>query len=762
MSVTEVAKGFKKLNPGPLDEWYGPYANTAAACAAIPNTVVEGINFRMGKTAGITTIDGIVEYYWKEIYTDAGLVPKMLGYAKTTDVLNKADKVMLLSASKNLFNPEEYDTANIIDNTGAVVVNPGGPPWLGMFTFLDNGSVQYTLSNQSDAGDSTRLAMYDENNRLINIIETGLPYTFTTTPDTRTVRFMTVLAKNAKFDRIQLEKSNVVTSYVPYSNQVRTGLLTDAIRLADAFAQSENLFDKETYDKYHIANTATGAIVPVSEGEDVGMFTLKNIKGRTSYVLSNTSQANGMKGAYILEYDVDDNLISVTGHPDDIVITFETNPLTRIVRANTVNAGSVMKDKMMFKEGTLLSTSLPFYNGGLKSSILLQKKFAEYKSLKTFVEADKKFVGILPSGFENNLTDSTTTASGLNIIGGGNHNNRLFLNKYSHSREVFVQADFKLNSGGVIEVGMAGDNFDTVIDTITHTGYNTCWDARFYRDGGADNGKLAIIYTTLYDGRVQKVISATGIEVADFEHVKLTLTHFYDRYYASVEVIGDPSRKISVGYQLPTDNTSNGSIIQAIAARPSIFVPSGDITLTNFRMSTMADKRNISTVFLGDSISSAFNANGYQNAYQFIASGGDYSKFTTLSGPGYTTIQLIYFISELLEINPRNAYIYTGTNDVLHGRTPQALSDDIEYLVVTCLQNGILPIIGTLPRINGIENTTHNNKIRALGAKYNLKVVENEGLLLNTDMAPDQVHPNPSGQAKIGNNLRINAPELFR
>lgn len=685
---------------------------------------------------------------------------ELVEYAKVEEFDIKADKDALLSSSKNLFNPELYDTENIIDNTGVVTANPGGPPWLGMYTFSVNGVVEYTLSNQS-ANDSVRLAMYDVNETLISIIETSLPYTFSTTLSTRKVRFMTVLAKNVKSDRIQLEKGNSVTSFVRYSNQLKTGLLTDAIRLADSFAQSENLFDKNKYDKFHVADTATGALTPTVEGSNIGVFTIKEIKGRTSYVLSNPSQINGMKGCYVLEYDIEDNLVLVTSYPDDEAVIFTTNPLTVTIRVNTLNSNSIFKDRMMFKEGTTVTTSLPFYNGALKSSILLQKKFAEYGSLKTIVEADKKFIGVMPSGFINNLTDSTTTASGLNIVGGGNHNRRLFLDKYSHSREVFVQADFKLNSGGVIEVGLAGDDFDTVIDKINHIGYNTCWDARFYRDGGADNGKLAIIYTTLYDGRVQKEISTTSIVAADFEHVRITLTHFYDRYFATAEVIGDPSRKISIGYQLPTDNSSNGSIIQAIGARTSVFIPSGNVTLTDFRMSNLADKRNISTVFLGDSISSAFNANGYQNAYQFIASGGDYSKFTTLSGPGYTTIQMIYYVSELLEINPRNVYLFPGTNDVLHGRTPQELSDDIEYLIVLCLQKGILPVIGTLPRINGVENTAHNDKTRALGAKYGLKIVENEGLLLDDDIAPDDVHHNPSGHAKHGNNIRVNAPELF-
>jgi hypothetical protein len=80
MSSTDISKPLRTLNPGTLDAWWGPYDNIASACTAIPNETkdVDGVmvNFRQGKVVGITTTDGIIDYHWKKVYTDLGLVKK--------------------------------------------------------------------------------------------------------------------------------------------------------------------------------------------------------------------------------------------------------------------------------------------------------------------------------------------------------------------------------------------------------------------------------------------------------------------------------------------------------------------------------------------------------------------------------------------------------------------------------------------------------------------------------------------------------------
>ncbi|MCX2473578.1 hypothetical protein OQZ33_04455 [Pedobacter sp. MC2016-05] len=74
MISTEVSKGFKKLNPGPLDEWDGPYNSIAEACAAIPDVVVSGVNMRQGKNPHIKFNGVLKAYYWPtNDYSDNGI-----------------------------------------------------------------------------------------------------------------------------------------------------------------------------------------------------------------------------------------------------------------------------------------------------------------------------------------------------------------------------------------------------------------------------------------------------------------------------------------------------------------------------------------------------------------------------------------------------------------------------------------------------------------------------------------------------------------
>lgn len=50
---------------------YGPYTSTTAACTAIPSAIRA-----KGLTVGITTIEGVVEYWFKNGITDSDLVVK--------------------------------------------------------------------------------------------------------------------------------------------------------------------------------------------------------------------------------------------------------------------------------------------------------------------------------------------------------------------------------------------------------------------------------------------------------------------------------------------------------------------------------------------------------------------------------------------------------------------------------------------------------------------------------------------------------------
>lgn len=75
MSSTERATSIKLNNPGPLDAWEGPYNSIAEACAAIPNTVNEGQNMRLGKKPLVIENGKSVQYWWPNgDYSDSSIV----------------------------------------------------------------------------------------------------------------------------------------------------------------------------------------------------------------------------------------------------------------------------------------------------------------------------------------------------------------------------------------------------------------------------------------------------------------------------------------------------------------------------------------------------------------------------------------------------------------------------------------------------------------------------------------------------------------
>ncbi len=67
-NFTQIAKNFKLLNPGRLDSWYGPYNSILDA----NNNVPSGI--RRNKIVGILTVDGTVDYWWKNSTLNSSLV----------------------------------------------------------------------------------------------------------------------------------------------------------------------------------------------------------------------------------------------------------------------------------------------------------------------------------------------------------------------------------------------------------------------------------------------------------------------------------------------------------------------------------------------------------------------------------------------------------------------------------------------------------------------------------------------------------------
>lgn len=75
----DIAGGLRNLKGGALDALRGPYASLTAANLAIPNVVVDSVNFREGKQVDIIVSAGVYRtYWWQGGYADENLVEMLI------------------------------------------------------------------------------------------------------------------------------------------------------------------------------------------------------------------------------------------------------------------------------------------------------------------------------------------------------------------------------------------------------------------------------------------------------------------------------------------------------------------------------------------------------------------------------------------------------------------------------------------------------------------------------------------------------------
>jgi hypothetical protein len=164
MASTETSKSIKLLNGGPLDGWWGPYANVAAACAAIPNTeaLVDGVmvNFRQGKVVGIVTSEGIIKHSWNGIdFSNNGL--------KSDYGINYS--TIAIPASSNFLNPSAVVLDKYVNSAGAL--SNADSNSIGLFAVTDfipwGTNTQYIAGKNGAAYKLFTVAQFDASNVFI-------------------------------------------------------------------------------------------------------------------------------------------------------------------------------------------------------------------------------------------------------------------------------------------------------------------------------------------------------------------------------------------------------------------------------------------------------------------------------------------------------------------------------------------------------------------------------------------------------------------
>ena len=240
---------------------------------------------------------------------------------------------------------------------------------------------------------------------------------------------------------------------------------------------------------------------------------------------------------------------------------------------------------------------------------------------------------------------------------------------------------------------------------------------------------------------------------------RISLTHYYDRFSAKFENLTKGTSQ-TLAYTI--DVTGSGNVLfQPLNAKPRFMVQQGSILLTNFKVEYLNGNKWVKTLVIGDSISSCFYAGAYSSAWQFKTF--TENNFATISGPGYTTQDAINHLEQGAMFGAKYALIYLGTNDLLQGKDVETFfKANMRTIINYYLSIGTTPVLMTLGLItNGIDNSAYNVAIKALGAEYDIKVIDISAVNTASNMFSDGVHPNQSGHLNIANKIKSVAPEII-
>jgi lysophospholipase L1-like esterase len=170
------------------------------------------------------------------------------------------------------------------------------------------------------------------------------------------------------------------------------------------------------------------------------------------------------------------------------------------------------------------------------------------------------------------------------------------------------------------------------------------------------------------------------------------------------------------------------------------------------------NKENL-IVVLGDSIGAG---NGASFAFPDIIASMTGIPVINNSTPGISAEQGVSRAQGLIdEHNPRYIVALLGTNNALGagGEADGAVSA-MQTLAEICENNGVICVIGTLPPITLSSNL--NGNIKKINAGYltigGVRIADNNAVMSSSDIGSDGIHPNDSGQQKIGDTFSAQIP----
>lgn len=164
-------------------------------------------------------------------------------------------------------------------------------------------------------------------------------------------------------------------------------------------------------------------------------------------------------------------------------------------------------------------------------------------------------------------------------------------------------------------------------------------------------------------------------------------------------------------------------------------------------------------VVLGDSIGAG---NGASIAFPDIIASMTGIPVINNSTPGISAEQGVARAQGLIdEHNPRYIVALLGTNNALGaGGEADGAVNAMQTLAEICENNGVICVIGTLPPITLSSNL--NGNVKKINAGYlaigGVRIADNNAVMGSSDIGSDGIHPNDSGQQKIGNTFSAQIP----
>ncbi len=164
-------------------------------------------------------------------------------------------------------------------------------------------------------------------------------------------------------------------------------------------------------------------------------------------------------------------------------------------------------------------------------------------------------------------------------------------------------------------------------------------------------------------------------------------------------------------------------------------------------------------VVLGDSIGAG---NGASIAFPDIIASMTGIPVINNSTPGISAEAGVARAQGLIdEHNPRYMVALLGTNNALGaGGEADGAVNAMQTLAEICENNGVICVIGTLPPITLSSNL--NGNVKKINAGYlaigGVRIADNNAVMSSGDIGADGIHPNNSGQQKIGNTFSAQIP----